>query len=94
MPLAPFLLGLVGSLVGRVLASIGMSVVTITGVEATIGALKMSLIGAVGGLPANVLGLFLLSGGGAALNMVLGAISFRLTYWAITKTVRVLGVSA
>lgn len=94
MPLAPFLIGLVGSLVGRVLASLGMSVVTIVGVEAAIGAAKNMLVSSVVALPADLMNLFLLAGGGIALNLILGAISFRLTLWTIQKSVAVLGVSA
>lgn len=93
LPLAPFLLGIVGSAVGRVLTSLGFSVVVIAGVEASIGGLKSLVVNSVNTLPADVLMLFLLSGGGAALNIVLGAVAFRVSLWAITKSVRVLGVS-
>lgn len=93
LPLAPFLLGLVGSMVGRVLASLGFSVVVISGVEASIGALKTMVVNAANTLPADVLMLFLLSGGGVALNIVLGAVAFRVSLWAITKSVSILGVS-
>ncbi len=93
LPLAPFLLGLVGSMVGRVLASLGFSVVVISGVEASIGALKSLVVNSANTLPADVMQLFLLAGGGVALNIIMGAVSFRVALWAITKSVSVLGVS-
>lgn len=92
MPLAPFLIGLVGSMVGRVLAALGFSVVTVIGVEAAIGQFKSGVVGAAQSLPQEVLNLFLLAGGGVAMNLIFAAITFRVTYWAVTKTTRVLGV--
>lgn len=92
MPLATFLFAIVGSLVGRVLASLGFAVITIRGVESAIGGIRVMLIDSVYALPGDILQLFLLAGGGVALNIVLGAVSFRLSLWAITKSVRVLGV--
>lgn len=94
MPLAPFLLGLVGSLVGRVLASLGMSVITVVGVEAVMGQLKNEVVNAANSLPADVFGLFLLLGGGVAINLTFAAITFRLTLWAMTKATRILGVTS
>jgi hypothetical protein len=90
--LAPLLLGLVGSLVGRVLASLGFSVITIAGVEIAIGQLKSFVVAGALALSPNILQIFLLGGGGVSLNIIFAAISFRLAYWAITKSVRVLGV--
>lgn len=92
--LATFLIGMVGSIVGRVLVSLGFTVVTVIGVEASIGTMRNFLISSVASLPADVFNLFLLAGGGVALNVILGAISFRLSYWAITKATRIIGVGA
>ena len=94
MPLASFLFAIVGSLVGRVLASLGFAVITIRGVEAAIGGIRFLLLDAVNSLPAEMFQLFLLAGGGAALNIVLAAVSFRVSLWTITKSVRVLGIKA
>ncbi|PKO69003.1 MAG: hypothetical protein CVU22_06295 [Betaproteobacteria bacterium HGW-Betaproteobacteria-16] len=94
MPLAPFILALVGGIVGRVLASLGMGVITIIGVDIAIDQLKDAVTGAAASLPADVLALFLLAGGGIGINMVFGAITFRLTYWTITKSVRLIGISS
>jgi hypothetical protein len=92
--LVPLLLGLVGSIVGRVLFALGFTVVTIIGVEAAIGELKSAVVSGAMGLPTEILSLFLIGGGGVCVNLIFSAISFRLAYWAITKSVRVLGVKA
>lgn len=93
LPLAPFLLGLARPLVGRVLAALGFSVVVVAGVEASIGGLKNMVINAASTLPSDVFNLFIIAGGGVAMNIVLGAISFRLSLWVITRSVRMLGVN-
>lgn len=90
--LAPFLIGMVGSIVGRVLVSLGFTVVTVVGVEAAIGQMRQFVIASVQSLPSDVLSLFLLAGGGVAMNSILAAITFRLTYWGITKSTRIIGV--
>ena len=94
MPLAAFLLSLVGSVVGKVLLALGFSVVTMVGFELAIDGLKGQMINGMHSLPVDVLNLFLLAGGGIAVNIILGAITFRVTIWSITKATRVLGVSA
>lgn len=94
MPLAAFLLSLVGSVVGKVLLALGFSVVTMVGFEIAIDGLKNQLVNGMNSLPADVLNLFLLAGGGIAVNIILGAITFRVTIWSITRATRVLGVGA
>lgn len=92
--LAPFLIGLVGSIVGRVLVSLGMSIVTIKGVDTVIGQMKREVVSATYALPGDMLSLFLMAGGGVAINLIFAAITFRLTYWSVVKVVRVAGVRA
>lgn len=95
MPLlVPWLLGMVGSVVGRILLSLGMSVVTIVGMEYAIGSLKQAVVSGANSLPADVLNLFLLAGGGVAINIIFGAVAFRVTLWGIMSSKKVLGVSA
>ena len=92
--LAPFLIGLVGSIVERVLVSLGMSVLTIKGVDTVIGQMKQTVVRATNALPGDMLNLFLIAGGGVAINLIFAAITFRLTYWSVTKVVRIAGVRA
>ena len=89
--LASFLLGIVASLVGRVLVALGFSVVTIVGFDAAIGKVKDLVYNSTYALPADAMQLFFLAGGGVALNIIFGAITFRLSLWSITKSVQLVG---
>lgn len=91
--LVTFLISIVGSIVGRVLASLGLSVVTIRGVDKAIGLLRGNLVNAVNALPSDMLNIFLMAGGGIAVNLMFAAITFRISYWGITKVVRIVGVT-
>lgn len=91
MPLVPWLLSLVGPMLGRVLLSLGFSVVTLVGFESGVGEVKQMLVNNTSSLPADTLNLFLLAGGGVGMNMIFGAISFRISMWAITRSTRLLG---
>ncbi|AOS79772.1 hypothetical protein Q5W_12760 [Hydrogenophaga sp. PBC] len=93
MNLATFLLAICQPLIGRILLSLGFSVVTITGLNIVIDQLKDAVIDGVGTLPADILNVFLLAGGGTALGLIFGAIAVRLTLWQISKSTRVLGVN-
>lgn len=93
MTLATFLLGICSPLIGRILVSLGFSVVTITGFNLVIDQLKAAVVSGVNTLPSNTLNLFLLAGGGVAMGMIFGAIATRLLLWQISKSTRVLGVN-
>ncbi|MFD2755175.1 DUF2523 domain-containing protein [Comamonas terrae] len=93
MKVAAFLMSLVEPLFARLLAALGFSVVSIVGVTASIDAIKTQLVNSVNSLPADMLNLFLLAGGGYCLGMILGAIAFRVTLWQIQSATKVLGVN-
>lgn len=94
MPIAAWLLSMVGGIVGRVLLALGFSVVSMVGFEVAVGTLKNSVISSSMSLPGDVLSLFLLAGGGMAMNIIFAAITFRVSIWAIQRSTRLLGVSA
>lgn len=91
MKLGTWLLAMCEPLLGRILASLGMSVVTIVGMSAVIGQLKTQFVSEMGGLPSDMLNLFLLSGGGVALGMIFGAVSTRVMLWQIQNATKILG---
>lgn len=93
MPLGAWLIALVTPMVGRVLLALGFQVVTITGVTLAVTQLKSLVLTHLGGLPADMLQLMLLAGVGQGLGMVFGAITFRIAYWQIANSVRILGVA-
>ena len=83
-----FLIGMVGPMVLRVLATLGMSVVTFTGVTAIVGTLVSQAQSSWAGLPAAVLGLGSLAGLPQALGIVCGAFTARATLWAVTSATK------
>ena len=92
--LTTFLLWIVSGIVARVLVSLGFAVLVVKGVDTSIDTVVSMLRTAENSLPSDIHNLFLMAGGGYVLNLVVSAISFRLSYWALTKSVRILGVKA
>lgn len=93
MKIGTWLLSMVSPLLGRILASLGFSVVTITGLTVSVNAIKSQLVTSINSLPADLLNVFLLSGGGVGLGMITGAIATKLLLWQITSATKVLGVN-
>lgn len=89
---ATWLAAMVPGLVARVLASLGLGLVTITGLHATTDALLGYLQSAIGGLPSDVLGLINLAGFGTAANIILGALAARIAFYTLSKAALVVGV--
>lgn len=71
------LINLVGTLVGRVLIALGISVVTYTGLSLTLDWMKSQAVSALGGLPAEALGMLSTMKVGVAISIVTSAILAR-----------------
>ncbi|MCH8180601.1 MAG: DUF2523 domain-containing protein [Proteobacteria bacterium] len=84
MNLASFLVGLVGPLMARWLASVGLSLVVLTGLTSAASALKSQISSDLSGLPLVALQLGGLLGLWEAIGIWLGAITFVIT-WQSTK---------
>lgn len=93
MKIGTWLLSMVQPLIGRILAALGFSVVTVVGFTATIETLRQNLISSVNALPADMLGIMLLAGVGESVGMILGAIAFRLALWQIQSATKIVGVN-
>lgn len=93
MNLAAWLGAMVTPLLGRILVSLGFSVVTITGFNLVIAELRDMVVASTGGLGADVLNLFLIAGGGTALGIIFGAISVRVMLFQIQQSTKILGVN-
>ncbi len=78
-------------MIGRILAAIGFSVITITGFELVISTLKNAVKDGINTLPADTLNLFLYAGGGQGLGMILGAITTKLLLWQVQRATQILG---
>lgn len=90
--LAAFLVGLVGPLMARWLASVGLSLVVLTGLTATVAQLKSQIISNIGSLPAVGVQLGGLFGIWEAIGIWLGAVTFVMTwhstkgFWSLAKS--------
>jgi hypothetical protein len=72
------LLQIVGSLVGRVLVSLGAAVVTYSGFSASLDYLKSSAVASFAGLPPEVVGMLAVLKVGACISIVTSAMTARL----------------
>lgn len=93
MKIGTWLLSLVQPIIARILLALGFSVVTITGFEAAINALKQQLVGAMNGLPSEMLQVVLLGGIGEGLGLITAAVGVRVLLWQIQSATKVLGVN-
>lgn len=91
MKLGTWLLSMMQPLIGRILAALGFSVVTITGFELVIDTVKNMVLDGINTLPADMLNLFLYAGGGQGLGMILGAITTKLLLWQVQRATQILG---
>lgn len=81
MTWATWLIGLVGPIVGRILAYLGIGIATFAGVDLVFGQLQSYAQSNWAGLPSAVLQLASLSYVPQALGLIFGAFNARLTLW-------------
>ena len=86
MKLSVWLLSLLQPAIYRILVSLGISIVTYSGFDVMFQTMQSQLTSGVGGLPSNILALFLLGGGGQGLSIIVGACLTRLTIMQLQKT--------
>jgi hypothetical protein len=88
MNLATFLLSIAGPLALRVIAALGMGVVTYTGVDTALNGLIQQAQSSWQGLSADVLGLAAVAGIPGALGIIAGAMTARVTIWVGVSATR------
>lgn len=81
-------------ILARVLMALGMSVVTFGGLAGIVTLLKDNILTALGAAPVAALQLAGLAGAWEALGLIFGALTFTVTYWALTKAVRIVGAGS
>jgi len=92
MNLAAFLVAMVGPLTARILASLGLSLVSLAGLTTAYAALKAQVVSGIGGLPATAIQLGGLLGIWQAIGILLGALVFVMTwrgtsgFWKLAKS--------
>lgn len=91
MKIGTWLLSLISPFMGKILASIGFSVVTITGMGVILDQVKQQFVASANAMPADVINLFLLAGGGQAIGMVTGALTTKFLLWQISNSSKILG---
>jgi hypothetical protein len=79
------LLSITGSLVGRVLLSLGIAVITYGGVDVTLTWLKGQAVSAFSGLPAEMVALMAYMKIGSCISMIFSAIVVRQTLNGISS---------
>lgn len=79
------LLSITGSLVGRVLLSLGIAVITYGGVDVTLTWLKGQAVAAFSGLPAEMVALMAYMKIGSCISMIFSAIVVRQTLNGISS---------
>lgn len=77
--------GAAGSLVGRVLVSLGLGYVTFSGINTLLDFAKNQLVGALTGLPADAVGLLTTMRVGVCISMVFSALLMRLALNGLTS---------
>lgn len=75
--LGGILLRLTGSLVGRVLLALGVSVLSFTGLDASLGWLKTQALSSLTGAPAGLVSLLAFLKVGVCINIIFSAILVR-----------------
>jgi hypothetical protein len=93
MNIGVWILSLVQPLMSRILVALGFSVVSIVGLDAIFTQLKAQLSADFAALPADMLNLFLLAGGGTGLGIIFGAMTTKLILWKVQQGTKILGVN-
>lgn len=93
MNLSAWLAAMVQPLLARILTAIGFSVVSVVGMNAMLNQLRQYFVTSVNSLPADVLNLFLIAGGGTAAGILFGAIAVRVALWQIQNSTKILGTN-
>jgi hypothetical protein len=78
------LLSIIPSLVGKALISLGIGVVTYSGLSASLDWLKSSFITAASGLPPEVVGMLSLMKVGSCVSMIFSAMAIRMVILGMT----------
>lgn len=90
--IAVWIAALLPSLVARVLAALGMGVVTFTGFTLAWVSLKTIIVNNFKGMPSDLVNLAGLAGAGEGLGIILGAITARVAFLAIQSGRKIAGV--
>lgn len=88
MPLVAWVLALAQPLVARILVALGMTVLSVTGIDLAYQSMKTQLMNSVNSMPAAALQLAALAGVPDGLAMVLGAVLFVISFYTTTAATK------
>ena len=91
MKIGTWLLSLVQPMIAKIMLTLGLSVVTITGMEAALGQLKSLFVSSMNSLPADMLNLALYLWIGKAVGVIFGACATKLVLWSIQNATSIIG---
>lgn len=80
-------------MIGRILVTLGLSIVTVTGFQQVVNILQDQLIARVNALPVTTLQVFLIGGGGVGISMIVSAIAVRVMMWQVMNAKKILGAN-
>lgn len=93
MKIGTWLLALMQPLIAKIMVSLGFSVVSIVGLQAALSGLKLQFTNSINSLPADMIALFLIGGGGIGCGIIFGAMTTKLLLWQIQSATKILGVN-
>lgn len=82
---------LAGPIAARVLLALGFSVMTVGGVALAWDSVRSSIVSLLGAQSGAYVQLAGVGGIWVALGIVVGGMSWAVTYWSLTKAVRIMG---
>lgn len=91
MKIGTWLLSLVQPMIAKIMLTLGLSVVTITGLESALGQLKDLFVSSMNSLPADMLSLALYLWIGKAVGVIFGACTTKLMLWSIQNATSIIG---
>lgn len=91
--LSDMLVSLVKPAIARGLLALGFSSVTISGVDTTVSWLRSYLDRTAASFDPTIMNLFGVAGVWTGLGIIFGAVMFALSYWTLTRSIQLLGVS-
>ena len=94
MKIGTWLLAMMQPLIAKIMVSLGFSVVSIVGLQAALAGLKSQFTNSINTLPADMISLFLVGGGGIACGIIFGAMTTKLLLWQIQSATKILGVNS
>lgn len=78
------LVNIAGTLAGRVLIALGISVVTYSGLATSLDYLKTSAVSALTGLPSELVGILAVMKVGSCISIMMSAVTVRMTLNGLT----------